>query len=368
MNHTLQDRIQATIPEQVTDPDVDRLLQAGRRRRHVKRAAAAGGSAVVAIGVVAALTSLPAGTPTVEPLTPSAPQTQAPPAATAAPAGDLELVEAAAATPRLLMTAPGWEIRWAMFTGRVDDREIDFVNGDQAAELRWTAGDTVDELVADLTRDGLTAEQTTVLGHDASLLGMPTPSAEPSPGTVPDETQADVQAYAAVFFDGEFTIELVARVETRGDFLDLVDSLEQVKAETWLSALPEEQIPVVDREAFVADVLADVPTPPDFDSAELTAGPLEHPYMLTARVIGQVSCGWISGWVTARADSDDTAEQAAVSAMAAVAESDAVDRISAQGGFGDAVTDYADAIATDGTVVGGRVLTVEESYRDALGC
>ena len=369
MNRTLEDRIQATVPEQVTDPDVDRLLQAGRRRRHVKQAAAAGGSVMVAIGVVAALTNLPTGAPTVEPLAPPASQPDAPPAAAEAPAWDPEVVEAAGATPRLLVTEPGWQISFVMFADGIgDEQQINFDNGDQQATLEWTTGNTVDEIVTDLTLEGLTAEQTTVLGHDASLLGLSMPVAEPSPGTVPDETPADEQAYAAVFFDGQFTIELVAQVKARSDFLDLVDSLEQVEAEAWLSALPDEQIPVADREAFVTDVLADVPTPPDFEGEQFTTGPLEHPYFLTARVIGQVSCGWISSWLSARADGDDVAEQAAVDAMAAITESDAVDRMAAQGGFGSAVAQYADAIATDGTVTMGRDLTVEESYRDALGC
>ena len=29
---------------------------------------------------------------------------------------------------------------------------------------------------------------------------------------------------------------------------------------------------------------------------------------------------------------------------------------------------YADAVAGDGTVMGGKTLTVEQSYKDALGC
>jgi hypothetical protein len=39
-----------------------------------------------------------------------------------------------------------------------------------------------------------------------------------------------------------------------------------------------------------------------------------------------------------------------------------------EGDFSLVVFEYADAIAGDGTVVGGRVLTVEESYRQAFGC
>lgn len=42
--------------------------------------------------------------------------------------------------------------------------------------------------------------------------------------------------------------------------------------------------------------------------------------------------------------------------------------MSTEGEYPEVVWEYADAIAGDGTIVGGRVLTVEESYQAALGC
>lgn len=71
MSSTLEDRIEATVPNQVTDPNVELLLRAGRRRRRVKRAAAAGSSALAAVAVVTALTGLPSRAPTVDPLAPA---------------------------------------------------------------------------------------------------------------------------------------------------------------------------------------------------------------------------------------------------------------------------------------------------------
>jgi hypothetical protein len=63
-----------------------------------------------------------------------------------------------------------------------------------------------------------------------------------------------------------------------------------------------------------------------------------------------------------------------------VAEAEAVDALQssknwailhemdAEGDNPEVVWKYADGIAGDGTVVGGRVLTVEEAYQKALGC
>jgi hypothetical protein len=39
-----------------------------------------------------------------------------------------------------------------------------------------------------------------------------------------------------------------------------------------------------------------------------------------------------------------------------------------EGDYPKVLWEYADAVAGDGTVVGGKVLTVEQSYAEALGC
>jgi hypothetical protein len=39
-----------------------------------------------------------------------------------------------------------------------------------------------------------------------------------------------------------------------------------------------------------------------------------------------------------------------------------------EGAYRDVLLQYADAVAVGGTVTGGKVLSVEESYRAALGC
>lgn len=372
MNRTLEDRIQDTVPEQVTILDVARLRRAGRRRRHLKRLGAAGGSALVALGVLGSVTNFPTRAPAVEPLGPPVSESTAAPPASPAMGWPAELLEAAEATPRLLLSQSGWEVTLAMFAPVGDEmrseRVIDYSNGDQEAELQWTPGDVTDELVADLTGEGLVAEETSILGHAAALLTMPIPGASPSPGVANDGAASGGQAHAVVFFDGEYTIEFVSVGITRDQFVELVDSLERVDADMWLSALPDSQIPVTDPDAFITDILDDLPGPPDFEADGIAATPLEYPYSLRAKVVGQVSCGWISQWVQAEADGDLAASREAVDAMAAVAQSDAIDELNEQGAFGGSVTQYADAIAGDGTVTMGSVLTVEETYQDALGC
>ena len=45
-----------------------------------------------------------------------------------------------------------------------------------------------------------------------------------------------------------------------------------------------------------------------------------------------------------------------------------LNQMNADGDYPEVVWEYADAIAGDGTIMGGKRLTVEESYKDALGC
>lgn len=369
MSTTLEDRIRATEPGDIPLPDVAALQQAGRRRRHIKRAAASTGVAAVLFGLVATITGLPTGAPRVEPLAPP----EGPPPASATPASvehPPALLEAAEDSPRLLVTADGWEVTFAMIAPGVEESQIDFSDGSGHAELQWSEGDTAGAVVAEHTGDGLVAQQRSVLGQSATVLSGPVPRAEPSPGTGDAQPSSDERerAFLLVFFDGTHTIELLGLVADADAFDGLVESLARVDAATWVSALPPEHAAAADKAAYVATLLGGVPQPRGFDPASFTDGPLENPYQLAGRVIGAVSCGWIGSWVEAVANGDGAAAQAAVDAMGELARSSAVEYLTAEGGYGEVVRQYAAGIAGDGTVMGGRVLTVEESYRDAFGC
>ena len=39
-----------------------------------------------------------------------------------------------------------------------------------------------------------------------------------------------------------------------------------------------------------------------------------------------------------------------------------------EGAYGEVLFQHVDAVAGDGTIMGGKTLTVERSYKDALGC
>jgi hypothetical protein len=85
-------------------------------------------------------------------------------------------------------------------------------------------------------------------------------------------------------------------------------------------------------------------------------------------VVGAVSCTWIEQWVAARRGGDASAAAEAVTAMAGSRDWAVLREMAPEGAYPSVVQEYADAIAGDGTVLGGKRLTVEESYRSAFGC
>jgi hypothetical protein len=85
-------------------------------------------------------------------------------------------------------------------------------------------------------------------------------------------------------------------------------------------------------------------------------------------VTGAVACAWIERWIAATRDGNASAATEAVEAMATSRRWRVLRQMEREGGYPRAIWEYADAIARDGKVVAGKVLTVEESYENALGC
>ncbi|MDH5521975.1 MAG: hypothetical protein OEZ14_15740 [Acidimicrobiia bacterium] len=87
-----------------------------------------------------------------------------------------------------------------------------------------------------------------------------------------------------------------------------------------------------------------------------------------ARTTGTVACAWIELWIEGRASGDAAAAGEAEAALSTARGWDGLVEIADQGGWSSVLWEYADAVNADGTVVGGKLLTVEESYQQALGC
>jgi len=89
---------------------------------------------------------------------------------------------------------------------------------------------------------------------------------------------------------------------------------------------------------------------------------------LDAIVAGAVICAWLDQWIDATATGDADGAQEAVAGLATSRDWAILIEMEAQGGFAQVVWEYADAIAGDGTITGGKTSTVTETYQQVLGC
>jgi hypothetical protein len=259
---------------------------------------------------------------------------------------------------RVVSSSPGWTISYLERNGdfEADPRGfqhtgIQFTNGSNQAELNLDAEvwRSLSDLIADREESGIRLGSASVLGTEAVVMRY----------------DGEVDRYTAMGTIGDVVYEFVAEVD-ESTFRALLESLTFVDEEEWIAALPDTV--VTDRAAAVTEYLIDIPLPPGFDRASLEVGPEEHWYQVGADVVGAVTCAWIDQWIAAKAADDQVAIDQAVNALGTSRQWGILIEMSAEGGASEGVWEYADAIAGDGTVKMGMVLTVEESYQQALGC
>jgi hypothetical protein len=251
-----------------------------------------------------------------------------------------ELVRAAQASPRLLMD--GWSVtrvdEWSAGEG-----EMTFASGSRTLALSWwtAAGTTPGKDSDDLRLHA------TVAGAPATVYRY-----------------RGTSDYTAFWTAGGATVEARALAPTPDDFLALLARLRRADAEAWLRALPASAVQPDAHADTVAAMLKGLPLPPGFDAGALADGARTRDrYQLGAQVAGAVACGWIADWL----HGPDRAR--AVRALATARDWPILDELTAQGDYPRVLWQYADAIVHgDGTVVGGKRVTVAESYESALGC
>jgi hypothetical protein len=153
---------------------------------------------------------------------------------------------------------------------------------------------------------------------------------------------------------------------TDADLDAILSQIRRVDLTTFEAALPGDAVTSETVDEVVAEMLSDIPLPTGFDSTALRA--TGDRYQVGAQVVSAVACGWIDQWVTATATGDNEQMTAAAEALATSHDWAILLEMQERGAYPQVLWEYADAIGGDGTVIGGRVLTVQESYQQALGC
>jgi hypothetical protein len=262
-----------------------------------------------------------------------------------------ELVRVAEAAPRLLVDEPGWQVTRAdQFS--VDYGEMTFADGELEIDLKWLPAGQYAQAVAKREVEFDELGTAPAAGAEARLFRY-----------------TGTNDFVAVWLRDDYTVEVRGIAPDAAAFRAVLASLREVDVDTWLSAMPESVVVPAWQAEVVAEMLTDIPLPPGFDAADIPSGQaVRDRYQLGALVTGAVACAWIDRWVAARRDGDREAAREAVDAMGTSRGWAVLLEMNNEGGYPDVLWEYADALATDAPVSGGRPLTVEESYEAALGC
>jgi hypothetical protein len=261
------------------------------------------------------------------------------------------LVRVAEAVPRLLITEPGWTVTRADQLA-VDSGEMTFADGKRTIDLHWSDR----AFAAFLNNSGDKTERVAsvdVPGGEATVLRYIGPG----------------EYFTALWPSGRYTIELRSSSLSIDELRGVLGSLRQVDVDAWLRAMPASVVLPARMQESVDEMLRGIPLPPHFDIAALGSDTvLRDRYQLGAHVAGAVACGWIERWIDARGNGDAIAAAAAAETMEGSRNWPILREMNAQGDYPEVLWEYGRAIAGERTVAGGRPLTIEESYRSALGC
>lgn len=264
-----------------------------------------------------------------------------------------EAVRLAKSSPRLLVDGDGWKVtrvdEWSAGTG-----EMTFAAGKRELELHWWPA----------SQDGTQAPAGTGKDSDyeaaAQVLGTP----------VTVHRYSGTNDYTAYWHDGDTTIEARALAANPAEFVALLHRLQQVDVNSWLTAMPASAVTPQDHGDAVAKMLDGLPVPSGLNVDRLrTSTVTRDRYQLGSQVAGAVACGWIAQWVDAKRTGDTAAARQAVGALATSRRWPILNEMNADGDYPEAVWQFADALAGNGTVTMGKPgMTVASTYKDALGC
>ena len=249
-----------------------------------------------------------------------------------------------------LLLLEGWTVTRADQYG--DEGEMTFANGERSVDLFWRDPAAYDMYVEDRADGAGASWDVTIAGADARLF----------------QYEGTTQ-FTALWRAGEHTFEL------RGAFPD-VEAYEAMAAElkwvdeaAWVAALPEDTVAAGEREAVVDEMLAEIGHHRDYRLAKIrVTEEMIDRYQLGAAVTGAVACYWIEMWLDAKERGDERGIGIAGGAMGAARHWPILKEMEDQGDWSEVLWEHADAMKRDDTIVAGSRMTLEESYRNALGC
>jgi hypothetical protein len=260
-------------------------------------------------------------------------QQVAPVPVTEAPTGSGELA---------VLSAPGWAVTYvtddAKHGGELD---YEFAKDDRTLEIMWRPAKLYDGYVADRNDIG-TPVDVDLLGKRSLMWAY---------------GKRDHTVIRPV--EGRFSLEVRGSGMDETAFRAVLAQLELVGHDQLQQHLPDEAILDDERAAAIDEALTGIPLPSTLPRADILSTGLTH-YEVVADVTAAVTCAWIDQYEAARAASDTASVAEVQQALATAHDWPALKDIADEGGWSDAIWQYADIVvagvptARDQELLGGR--------------
>ncbi|MEU6074925.1 hypothetical protein [Micromonospora sp. NPDC047074] len=331
---------QALLEEIMSDPVLERVVEAPKPRRRVGRGMArrlAGAATAAAVlTIVLAVATMPRA------------RVDDPGAAPTGTAGASAPVvyspvalKAAEGNPRLLIDESGWRVV-TVYGFAQQQGTIRFDNRGRQLEMNWYPAAHYDGFRADRLRLNV-SKRVEVDGW---------------PGELFFQGLSDFGVLLRPR-DGVF-VELRSSGDWgRGEFDRTLGHIVRVDVRTWLAALPAEIVTPERVAEEAVKVLADVPLPPDFDVAALVIVGPNDPYQFGAQVTSRIGCAWIAEWLRAKRAGDEAALRRAGDALRSSHTWRVLHQMNDQGDWPETFWEIADKVAAGQLPAG---------YAQGLGC
>ena len=263
-----------------------------------------------------------------------------------------ETLALADATPRLLVHAPGWQLE---STDQFEESSgsMTFTDGgDGLLYLEWNQPGDLARTIADRTSTATGSAPATVAGQEAMSFSWPG-----------DE-------HGAIWQQGDAVVVLMAYRAPMddGEWAQVLASVEQVDAETWLSALPVDVVQPSELDSVIDELLTGITLPAGTQIAT-PAGAVTR-YQLVHKVERTARCSWIDAWWAATEAGDTAAAAAATTVLAGARDWPIQDEIPYHAD--DAYWEPVESIVR-GELPGSRTIVIEgdtpvEQWRTLIDC
>jgi hypothetical protein len=243
-----------------------------------------------------------------------------------------EWIQIAEENPRLLVTAPGWNVSSA------EPDSMTFSDGAHSLEVEWrNAGDNNEDYRAELRElaRGNERFEITLLDRPATVIGH----------------RGSTEHTTFLPPEGRIFLKISGDLGGRKPYLEVIRSLEPTDVETWLSALPPSLVRPGSREAVAAERLGGAPLPPGLDLDALGGiTSASDRAQFDVDLVQSVACGWLDEYLAATEAGDTDRAQAATAALATSRDWPVLHDLDREGqSWPQAVWDVADAMAAGAT-------------------